>query len=80
MQDKLSPLSNCTVCGNLIKLLHFHEPPLDQLVLLGSPLSVDGLQFSQDIAASTVKMLCDRIRSLDAHTAICFPVPSYIGT
>ena len=48
------------------------ETALDRLTLLGAPLDEASIQAATETAATTVSMLCDRIRALDTHSAIFF--------
>ena len=48
------------------------ETLLDRLSLLGSPLNETGVQTTQETAAETILLLCERIRGLDPHTGLFF--------
>ena len=48
------------------------EVPLSQLDLLGSPLDEAGIKAAAEAASNTISTLCNRIRSLDTHSATFF--------
>ena len=48
--------------------------PLEQLSLLGSPISDGGFEQSLEASRRKVEVFCDRVRKLDAHTALFFLV------
>ena len=50
------------------------ETPLNELMLLGSPLSDGSLVPAVDSAADIIRRLCTRLLELDRHTAIFFLV------
>ena len=48
--------------------------PLEQLSLLGSPISDGGLEHSLEAGRRKVEVFCGRVGKLDAHTALFFLV------